>query len=377
MLLFACVMHAEERTFRIFGSAGNEGHFLSANPSSPLNPANILGVPERGNSADFTAYAELVPESHAWKIHAKVRATDEDTPGHITRGELGELYAQMSVASWLDVTVGRRIEKWGTGYAWNPTGFVNPQKNAGDPNDRRNAYRGVDMLKADATFHDTNVSAYVLEHGWAIRGYRLIHGTDVALQVARLDCGNASCRSGTAGNAAPGVAALQMGLSLAKTFGDALELHGEAASIDHHAELVAGGQYTFRNDVNLVAEVFHGGAGLSTSQWNEYRANVDEAQSDLSRLAEVNREYVPLHMGRNYAFVRVAWPVIAQRLDVEALTISSLRDGSTFLRTAITWKPQPRLALYVVETEFVAGDRSEFDYVQVRRLMDVGLRIYF
>lgn len=356
LMLLVCSMHAEERTLRIFGSAGNEGHFLSANPSSPLNPGNVLGVPDRSNSADLTAYAELVPASRAWKLHAKIRATDEDTPGHTTRGELGELYAQMSVAPWLDVTVGRRIEKWGTGYAWNPTGFVNPAKNAGDPNDRRSTYRGVDMIKADAIVHDTSISAYLLDGGWALRGYRLIHGFDVSLQAANDN---------------------RFGASFSKVLGDALEIHAEAASIDHHAEIVAGGQYTFRNNINVVAEVFHGGAGLSSSEWDRYRDDVDAAQHDPELLVQANRDFAPLKMGRNYAFVRVAWPIVSQRLDAEALTITSLRDGSTFLRSALNWKIQPRVALYLVETEFLGGDRTEFDYVQVRRMADLGLRIYF
>ena len=79
------------------------------------------------------------------KAHVKLRADASDRGAdHL---QLGEGYVQANLRPWLDVTAGRVIEKWGTGYAWNPTAFVGPQKNPTDPTDRRSAYRGVDMLR--------------------------------------------------------------------------------------------------------------------------------------------------------------------------------------------------------------------------------------
>src|SRR5205823_8832283 len=58
----------------------------------------------------------------------------------------------------------------------------------------------------------SNVSLYALQHGaFAARVYRLVHDTDISL-VMRHD------RDGT-----------QQGIAVARVFGDALELHGEAA----------------------------------------------------------------------------------------------------------------------------------------------------
>lgn len=371
-LALACFAHAEEPALRMFGSAGNEGHFTAPDSSSPLNPDNFLGVARRANSADLTAFAELVPESRSWKLHAKVRTTQENGAGtHATRGTLGELYAQFTPRPWLDISAGRRIEKWGTGYAWNPTGFVNPQKSPADPNDRLSAYRGVDMVKADALLHEVSVSAYILpdfrrdgQTAYAVRAYRLIDGVDVSLNAER-DHGHG-----------------RAGASFAKVIGDALEVHGEAAAQGGYADVVAGAQYTFSGGTNIVAEVYHGGSGLSAGEWNAFRAGVSSAEQafaggDPTSLIESNREYVPLRMGRNYGFVRLAAPIVAQRLDLEEIVLASLRDGSSVLRSTISWKPHPRLALYVVETEFLAGRNTEFNYMQVRRLADAGLRIYF
>jgi hypothetical protein len=363
--------------FRLFGSAGDEGHLVTADAASPLNPDNILGIQRQSNSADVSTFLELVPESKRWKVHAKLRASDEDAATHRTQGELGELYAQWSVRPWLDLTAGRRIEKWGTGYAWNPTGFVNPPKSPGDPNDRRNARRGVDMLRADVFIRDTNISAYVLPRegakpAYALRAYRLIRGTDVSLHYRR-----------------GGGMAESAGFSIAHVFGDALEVHAEAATTSTatspahgHPELLLGAQYTFAGGVNVVAEAYHGGGGMGRAEWDAFRDGVDDAgdalgRGDVAPLLRANRAYAPLQMGRDYAFVRVAWPVVRDRVDLEAIAISSLRDGSSLLRATLSWKVRPSVSLYLVQTGFLAGSRSELDYVQVRRMTDVGVRVYF
>ena len=82
-------------------------------------------------------------------------------------------------------------------------------------------------------------------------------------------------------------------------------------------------------------------------------------------------------MGRDYAFVRMAWPIAPDHLDLETIAIGNVRDGSSLLRATLTWKVRPSISVYAVQTEFVAGSRTELDYVQVRRMTDLGVRIYF
>jgi len=175
---------ARAETFKFFGSAGAEWQLTPANAASALNPRNIAGLPYSSGSADAVAFLDASPDSRTWKVHLKLRGDAEE--GGAQRADIGEGFVQINPKPWLDVTIGRVIEKWGTGYAWNPTAFVSPQKNPADPSDRRSANVGVDMIRTDLFVRGTNVSLYALNHG-AVAGrvYRLIGGTDVSLHFRR------------------------------------------------------------------------------------------------------------------------------------------------------------------------------------------------
>jgi len=333
-------------TLKIFGSAGAESQFTPANTGSPLNPGNVAGIPRTTNVADVTTFIEAVSDDRSWKLHLKLRADSSDRASDHLRA--GEAYLQLNPRPWLDVTAGRIIEKWGTGYAWNPTGFISPAKNPTDPNDRRSAYRGVDAIKTDLFLRGTNVSLYAMQHQtFAARVYRLVANTDVSLHVYRN-------REGT-----------WQGISVARVFGDALEVHGEVA----RRRVVAGAQYTFPHNVNVVAEVYRSGDGLTSKEWDAIRAL---ATFDLR---SANREYAPLRMGRNYSFVRVDVPFTKN--DFELIAITNLRDGSSIIRTTFTRRLTASMSAYIIDTEFAGANGSELSYMQVRRAVTAGARVYF
>ncbi len=349
LALIATTAHAG--TFKLFGSAGTEWHLTPANAASALNPGNVAQLPYRTGSGDAVAFFDATPESHAWKLHLKLRG--DVTEGGSQAVDAGEASLQLNPRPWLDITLGRVIEKWGTGYAWNPTGFVSPKKNPADPTDRLSANRGVDMIRTDLFLRGTNVSLYALDHGAvAARVYRLAGGTDVSLHF-RHD------RTGT-----------QQGVSAAKVFGDALEVHGEVAR--RHA--LAAGQYTFKNSVNIVAELYHAGDGLDANAFRAFRVAADSAHDEAS-IRAANAAYAPLRMARNYGFFRIAWT--HDNLDAELITITNLRDGSLLARATLTRRLLARVSVYVIDTEFAGTRASELSYMQVRRVTTAGARYYF
>jgi len=350
-------------TLRVFGSAGAESQITPANESSPLNPGNVARIPRQTNVADFSVFAEVVPESRTWKLRMKVRGDASDRADE--RLVLGEALVQVRATKWLDLAAGRVIEKWGTGYGWTPTAFVGPSRNPTDPNDRRSQYAGTDMLRADVFVKETSVSVYALRHGaFAARAYRMAGNTDVSLAWRR--DGHAT----------------REGLSLSRVFGDSLEVHAEVAhssgSEGTTMQAVAGAQYTLR-EVNIVAEIEHGTDGLTVREWDAFRQSAIDAMrsGDGVALAAANRAYAPLRMGRTYSFVRLFRDLPRWKADAELIAITNLRDGSTILRATVARRIRPSLSATIIATEFLGGDESELALIQVARVATVGVRWHF
>lgn len=396
LLALALAAGAAAQQVRFFGETGSEFHLTPANPRSPLNPGDVLNVERRADSADLTLFGDLAPQDKRWKLQMKLRGSNEWRRDSTTRLDVSELNFNYSVTPWLDLTLGRKIERWGTGYAWNPTGVVNPRKDPTDPGDRRSLYRGVDMLSADLFLKGWDITLlgapeiswsgqggrHLRSAGWAARAYKLVHGVDLAFTAS-------------GGNGLPD----SQGLSLARVFGNALELHGEAAYISDsvrllpragglmpvrrpHAEVLLGGQYTFQNNLNLVAEFYHAGQGLSEREWRDLGAFTRSAALDLQRgdpapLALANAQFTPLGMSKDYAFLRALWPIRLRKLELETIVISSLRDGSSALRPGLTWRPRPDWEFYCIYTEFIGNARTDFGHIPIRRSADIGIRYHF
>jgi hypothetical protein len=159
-----------------------------------------------------------------------------------------EAYAGLSAGDF-DFMAGRRIVRWGTGYAFTATGVLDPPRIPTNPTDRLNLNQGRDMVKADyvrgpnaftlawstaalapasANLHDTTAFRYNV----------LVHGFDTSL-IAGND------RGGDAFG----------GLTFTRVIGEALEIHGEAAWREHDAVLM-GAKYTTTSGITFLGEFY-------------------------------------------------------------------------------------------------------------------------
>ena len=156
-----------------------------------------------------------------------------------------EAYVRWSASPWLDVEGGRRIVKWGTGYAFTPTGVLDPARDATDPQDRLGLNEGVDMAKVDAYAGPASLTLVASERTNAARLRTTVRGVEVAL----------------IGTAAAGQRA-SWGGNLTHVIGERFEWHGELLSHEQGAtgrrgvSGLIGGQYTFSSGPNLVLEYY-------------------------------------------------------------------------------------------------------------------------
>ncbi len=159
-----------------------------------------------------------------------------------------ETYASVSAGDF-DFTAGRKIVRWGTGYAFTAAGVLDPPRDPTDPTDRLNLNEGRDMVKADwvggphaltvawstaalapasANLHDTTAFRYNV----------LVHGFDTSL-IAGHDRDSDSFG----------------GVTFTRVLGQAWEVHGEGMWREQGAGLV-GGKFTLHSGVSFIGEFY-------------------------------------------------------------------------------------------------------------------------
>jgi hypothetical protein len=159
-----------------------------------------------------------------------------------------EMYAGLSAGEF-DFTAGRKMVRWGTGYAFTAAGVLDPPRVPTNPSDRLNTNQGRDMIKADWVHgsHALTVAwssaalapgRSVLRDTTAFRYNVLVRGFDTSL-IAGKDRGGDSFGA----------------LTFTRVVGQAWEVHGEAVWREQAAALI-GAKCTLHSGVTFIGEFY-------------------------------------------------------------------------------------------------------------------------
>jgi hypothetical protein len=172
-------------------------------------------------------------------------ATYNDT---VTTGRVKETYVGLSAGDF-DFTAGRKLVRWGTGYAFTAAGVLDPPRNPTNPSDRLNVNQGRDMIKADwvkghhALTFAWSTAALAPPHSTqrdttAFRYNVLVRGFDTSL-IAGNDRGDDYFG----------------GFTFTRVIGQAWEVHGEAMWREQPAFLI-GAKCTLHSGVTFIGEFY-------------------------------------------------------------------------------------------------------------------------
>ena len=199
-----------------------------------------------------------------------------------------ETYAGLSAGDF-DFTLGRRIVRWGTGYAFTAAGVLDPPRDPTNPTDRLNLNEGRDMVKVDYVYgpHALSVAwssaalapeSANLHDTTAFRYNVLMHGFDTSLIAAKDRGGDAFG-----------------GVTFTRVLGEAWEIHGEAAWREHEAILL-GAKYTTHTGITLMTEFFsppnipyYRNAGISPLAGRQNSLFISAGKNRLRELPEWKR----------------------------------------------------------------------------------------
>lgn len=191
--------------------------------------------------------AVAIRERDRWSVSSSLIGLSTDDSDTSTQLRVRETYASLSAGDF-DITAGRKMLLWGTGYAFTAAGVLDPPRIPTDPSDRLNVNEGRDMVKADWIHGSQAISAAWstaalapagtnLHDTMAFRYNFLMRGFDTSL-IGGHDRGGDSFGA----------------LTFTRVVGQAVELHGEAAWREHAAVLL-GAKYTVAN-ITFIGEFF-------------------------------------------------------------------------------------------------------------------------
>lgn len=362
------------------------------------------GEPARETLDRSTATLELDGKwrSGDWLADFRTRssyATDALTqstePGTLLDGGL-----RWQASDSLSLDAGKRAQRWGKGYAWNPVGFVERPK---DPNDTQLAREGYYMAGGEwvksfsgplATLSLTpllvpvkaDVNADYGKPGYdnpALKAYALLYDTDIDLYWA-----------------AEGSKPERFGADFSRNLGADFEVHGEwaravsatrnllnangtvSSSVQDQDSYLLGLRYITRREVTWIAEYYHNGSGYSASELRSFYDYADAMLPTAQATKVFNLAqsgYGRPNPGRDYFYLRASAnePFDWLYTTLALTSIVNLRDRSGQLTPEVSYTGFANVELRARVIFLRGGADTEFGQKSTGRRIEAYARFYF
>ncbi len=391
----------------------DEGSLSKINEETPINYKNtVLPQPSAANIATSNLFLGFGGLSTSLNLSAGADNLQSPNFSYAIR----ELSFDYSLSDAMDITVGKKILKWGPGYAFNPTGVVEPQRSPSDPSDRLSQNEGQNLVsveyfagRSSMTFvyvNDSRVASWKLYRGtqqFAFRAYTNLSRYDLSFIGDYIEGDR-----------------LELGGNWSYVIGDNLELHAEflgkqgSSSLYHEAlsmdndqkiyssfpytalydnsrrvfyKVLLGGQITFDNGINTAIEFYRDTEGLSAAQWKRWMEFV-KFQSGIQRgIIQVAQDLVapsrynllwalqtlsPRGAMQDYLFGREYWGV--DRWGIELIQFVNAQDMSAVIIPTLLFRISDNLSSYGRLTVFTGKSDSEFGALFYKATFNLGIR---
>jgi hypothetical protein len=307
----------------------------------------------------------------------------------------------------LAIDLGKKVQKWGKGYAWNPVAFVDRPK---DPEEPDLALEGFWMASADyiksfdgplKTLSVTPVFIPIYEHinddfgeinelNFAGKLYLLLYDTDIDFTFL------------TGGSKTP-----RIGFDFSRNITTNFEVHGEFAYINNFKQktideqgrvseskfdaksYLLGVRYLTKTDTTFIFEYYHNGTGYTQDEIKDFFSLVNRSYetyvssgnpglfTKAQSLAQGN--YSRVNPMEDYLYLRVTQKDPFNILYfTPALTgIMSLDDGSFSISPELTYTGITNLELRLKATANVGQKESEYGEKPSDYRLELRVRYYF
>jgi len=423
-LLFRMSMAEETPTFdlseiekEVEKSPYTLGGFLQAQPTvsgldrdSPLYKLRFYSDEPGAALEESDVGARLEGALHYDDLSAFARLDsflDHDHEGWHGEMTLMEGYVSYKPGPHMTLDAGKRVTKWGKGYAWNPVSFVDRPK---DPEDPEEALEGYYIAAGDfirsfdgplqtiaftpvvlPVYEDVNDEFGQTGHvNAAAKLYALLYDTDLDLLFFTGDSRTT-----------------RWGFDFSKNLLTNLEIHGEAVWIQDFQKItfqengqyqtqesdvwsyLVGIRYLTETDLTAIFEYYHNGEGVTPDDLKSMYAYIDTAYEvyqrtgDRSLFGPINRLTKEGFSWRNplrdYLYLRLTQkdPFDILYFKPAFTTMVCLDDGSFNLIPELNYSPITNLELRLRGVIPVGGDRTEYGEKQSDWRAEFRLRYFF
>ena len=398
----------EKKTFEFNGYVEAKQEALRLQPERAIYSLNYPDEPARNWLYRSTGTLDLTGKLHLTDtvadIHGQASYAEDS---FVTAEEYDKVMdggIRWSPSTNYSVDIGKRVQRWGKGYAWNPVGFIERPKDPSDPQTAREGFNMVSMewtktlngALRTLTLTPVVVPTYdELNPDFGPEGslnpaaklYLLAWNTDIDL----LWLGK-------------GARPQSIGLDFSRNISSELEIHGEWAhqygvtqnyllpsgnvtqGTKNSDSFLLGLRYLTEREVTWIIEYFHNGRGYSSSELDAYYEFIDTAVSPdaATSLRQKARQlmqsgYSKANPGENYLYLRAS---ASEPFDwlytTPAVTlISHLDDGSFQVTPEISYTGFSNIELRARAMLLSREQKTEFGEKLSRQRFEIYARYIF
>jgi hypothetical protein len=330
-----------------------------------------------------------------------------DYQGWDANARLFEGFGSLKPSPSLALEAGKKVVKWGKGYAWNPVAFVDRPKNPEDPEEALEGFylATANLIRSFAgpiktlaftpvllpVFAGVNDDFGMTDHvNVAAKLYCLCFDTDLDVMVFT-----------------GGSRTTRYGVDFAKNLRGDLEIHGEWAfltSIDtplitargerssrtaDEMSALVGLRYLTPQDLTIILEYYYNGPGLTQQELQAFFAFVDLSYATFVRTGNASglQRATTLAEGpygrpnpmQHYVYLRASqkepWNIVY--FTPALTTIVNVVDHSFVLIPELLYSPRTNLELRLRGSVFVGGQGTEYGEKPYNYRLELRVRYYF
>lgn len=299
--------------------------------------------------------------------------------------------------------IGKKVLKWGKGYAWNPVGFVERPKNPDEPDQSREGYTMVTMDIIKSYTGDLQTVAFTpvylpvrnninndygsLDHNnVAAKLYLLYKDTDIDFVYQ-----------------SEGSHSYRFGFDFARNITTNFEVHGEWVYISDVNKRVVdnvgtittenvsvrqwllGLRYLTENDTTIIAEYYKNEAGYSEEQMSDFftAVNLADATANTTLINQLSllsqQTYLKRNPGIQYLYLRLSnkepfdWLYLTPAITI----ISNLDDNSYSVTPELIYSGIKNLELRFKASWLSGRQYTEFNEKRNDHKVEFRLRYFF